>query len=101
LEYWGRVVFHSIGVGALALLALFFLVLLGVGVYGLIVWSWTEWDLSSIDWGPYGSVANGVLGLVFAVGTGVGLWFFSGAAWRFIREWGRKKRPPRAATRRR
>lgn len=86
--------------GALALFALFVLVLLGVGVYGLIIWSWTGWDLASPDWGPYESMANLVEGLVFAVGTGVGLWFFSGAAWRLIREWGRKKRLQRAAARR-
>jgi hypothetical protein len=93
LEYWGRVVFHSIGVGALALALLFLLVLLGVGVYGLIVWSLTGWDLASIDWKSYESTAKGVLWLVFATGTGVGLWFFSGAAWKLIREWGRKRRP--------
>jgi len=93
LEYWGRVVFHSIGVGALALVLLFLVVLLGVGVYGMIVWSLTGWDLASIDWKSYESMANGALWLVFAVGTGVGLWFFSGAAWRLIREWGRKRRP--------
>ena len=103
LERWGKLLFHSIGVGALALLLLFFAVLVGVGLYGQFVWALTGWDLADVNVHAYRPLAIGLLWLVFAGGTGVGLWFFSGAAWKMIREWGRKKvvvRPRRAAAKR-
>jgi hypothetical protein len=91
------------GVGALALLLLFWAVLIGVGLYGQIVWALTGWDLADVNVHAYRPHAMAFLWLVFAGGTGVGLWFFSGAAWKMIRDWGRKKaaaRPRRPTSRR-
>ena len=82
VDHWTMVLFYAMGVGALALMALFFLALLAVGLYGQFVWSFTQWDLSSIRSAAVKPWAHFTLWAVFAAGTGVGVWFFGGYAWK-------------------
>jgi len=64
-----------VGIGFLAVLTI-------VGVYLLIVWPLTFWDLANLGLEQYGSWAATVLWSVFAGGTVAGYWCFSGAAFR-------------------
>jgi hypothetical protein len=70
------------GIGVIAVSILLFLVLMAVWLYGQFVWTFTRWDLANVRLTPYKSLAYLILGATFAAGTGVGLWCFSGAAWR-------------------
>lgn len=88
------ILFYAMGVGALALVILFFVVLLGIGLYGQFVWALTMWDLSSIRSAAVKPWAHLTLWSVFLSGTGVGVWFFGGFAWKNL-----NVRPNSAATR--
>jgi len=90
------VAFYAVGVGALALVLLFFVVLAGVGLYGQLVWTFTQWDLSSVRSEVVKPWAQLTLWTVFLSGTAVGIWFFGGYAWRNLNQ-----RRSNAATRRR
>lgn len=96
VDHWTMVLFYAIGVGVLALVVLFLLVLFGIGLYGQFVWTFTQWDLSSIRSAAVKPWAQLTLWTVFLAGTGVGIWFFGGYAWRNI-----NVRISNAATRRR
>jgi hypothetical protein len=76
------VLFYSMGFGAIAVGILFFAVLVMVFLYGQLIWSFTQWDLSSVRLTPFKSLAYLILIGTFVGGTCVGLWCFSGAAWR-------------------
>jgi hypothetical protein len=89
------VLFYAMGVGMLALMALFFVALMGIGLYGQLVWSFTQWDLSSVRSAVVKPWAHFTLWMVFFAGTLVGVWFFGGYAWKNLN--GRRVR--NAATR--
>jgi hypothetical protein len=89
------VLFYAMSVGVLALVALFFLVLMAVGLYGQFVWTLTQWDLSSVQSSVVKPWAHFTLAMVFLAGTTVGLWFFSGYAWKNLNN----RRMSNAATR--
>jgi hypothetical protein len=76
------ILFYAMGVGALALVILFFVVLLGIGLYGQLIWTFTMWDLSSVRSAAVKPWAHLTLWTVFLSGTGVGVWFFGGFAWK-------------------
>lgn len=73
---------YSVGIGTLAVAALLFTVLMAVWMYGQFVWTFTHWDLANVRLTPFKSLAYLVVGVTFVVGTGAGLWIFSGAAWK-------------------
>jgi hypothetical protein len=76
------VLFYSLGFGTVAVVALLFTVLMGVWMYGQFVWTFTHWDLANVRLTPFKSLAYLIVGGTFVGGTCVGLWIFSGAAWR-------------------
>lgn len=82
IDHWSIVLFYSMGIGVMAVSILLFLVLMAVWLYGQFVWTFTRWDLANVRLTPYKLLAYLILGATFAAGTGVGLWCFSGAAWR-------------------
>jgi hypothetical protein len=89
------VLFYAMGVGVLALAAFFLIVLMGVGLYGQLVWTFTQWDLSSVRSAAVKPWAHFMLWMVFLCGTLVGVWFFSGYAWKSLNA----RRMSNAATR--
>jgi len=76
------VLFYAMGVGVLALVAFFFVALMCVGLYGQLVWTFTQWDLSSVRSAAVKPWAHFTLWMVFLSGTLVGIWFFGGYAWK-------------------
>jgi hypothetical protein len=82
VDHWTMVLFYAMGVGALALVVLFFVVLFVIGLYGQFVWTFSMWDLSSVRSAAVRPWAHLTLWAVFLGGTGLGVWFFGGYAWR-------------------
>jgi hypothetical protein len=74
--------FESLSAGVMAVAAGFAAVLVVVGVYVVIVWPLTFWDLANLGLEKYGSWADTVLWSVFAGGSLAGYWCFSGAAFK-------------------
>jgi hypothetical protein len=66
----------------MALLVGMALVMVVVGVYVIVVWPLTFWDLAGSGLEKYGSWAETVLWSVFAGGTLAGYWCFSGLAFK-------------------
>jgi hypothetical protein len=81
IDHWSVVLFYSMGFGVIAVVILFFLVLLLVWMYAQFVWSFTQWDMANVRLTPFKSLAYLILTGTFVGGTCVGLWCFSGAAW--------------------
>jgi hypothetical protein len=82
--------FESLSAGALAVAVGIVAVMTVVGVYVVVVWPLTFWDLASPSLDKYGSLTDTVLWSVFAGGSLAGYWCFSGAAF--------KGKPKRKAT---
>jgi len=82
IDHWSVVLFYSMGFGVIAVVILFFLILLLVWMYGQFVWTFTQWDMANVRLTPFKSLAYLILTGTFVGGTCVGLWCFSGAAWR-------------------
>jgi hypothetical protein len=74
--------FESVSAGGIAVLAAILAILLLVGVYSELVWPYTKWDLASLDPGTSQHYLEYLLGAVFAAGSALGFWSFSGAAFR-------------------
>jgi hypothetical protein len=75
-------IFESLSAGVMAVGAGFAAVLVVVGVYVVIVWPLTFWDLANLGLEKYGSWADTVLWSIFAGGSLAGYWCFSGAAFK-------------------
>jgi uncharacterized membrane protein YqjE len=75
-------VFESLSVGIMVVLCVMLAVLLVVGVYVMIVWPLTFWDLTDSGLEKYGSWAKTVLWSLFAGGSLAGYWCVSGAAFK-------------------
>jgi len=82
VDHWSAIFFYSLGFGATAVGILLFAVLLLVSLYGQFVWTFTQWDGASIRLTPFKSLAYLIIIGTFVGGVCVGLWCFSGAAWR-------------------
>ena len=93
IDHWSIVLLYSMGVGTVAVVVLFFLVLLAVFLYGQFVWSFTQWDLADVSLAPYQSLGYLLLAGTFLAGTGFGLWLFGGSAWTKPASPGRDDRP--------
>jgi hypothetical protein len=82
VDHWSAILFYSLGFGTTAVGILLFAVLLVVSLYGQFVWTFTQWDGTSIRLTPFKSLAYLIIIGTFVGGVCVGLWCFSGAAWR-------------------
>lgn len=74
--------FQSLAVGMMSVIAVLALVLVMVGIYVQVIWPLTDWDLGTGSIEQYSSMATTVLTLVFIFGFGAGYWFISGGAWK-------------------
>lgn len=53
-----------------------------VGVYAMLVWPLTFWDLADLGLEKYAAYGNTALWSIFAGGTLAGYWCFSGEAFK-------------------
>jgi hypothetical protein len=74
--------FESLSAGVIAIFAGFVLVTVVVGVYVIIIWPLTFWDLANLRLEKYYSWINPILWSVFAGGSLAGYWCFGGAAFK-------------------
>ena len=74
--------FESVSAGVFAIFVGFVAVLSVVGVYVIIVWPLTFWDLANLGIEKLFPWANTMLWSVFAGGTLAGYWCFSGHAFK-------------------
>ena len=81
-QHWSMLMFESLSAGVLALGIGFAAVMAAVGVYVIIVWPLTFWDLANLGLEKYGSWTDTVLWSIFAGGSLAGYWCFSGAAFK-------------------
>src|SRR5215469_7379833 len=81
-QHWSMLLFESLSAGVLAIFVGFVLVSAVVGVYVLIVWPLTFWDLANVAMDQYQSWAEIVLWSVFAGGSLAGYCCFSGLAFK-------------------
>jgi hypothetical protein len=75
--------FESLSAGVIAVAVGLAAVMTVVGLYLVIVWPLTFWDLANLGLEKYGEWTDTVLWSVFAGGSLAGYWCFSGAAFRF------------------
>ena len=54
-QHWSMLLFESLSAGVLTIFIVFALVLIAVGVYGVVVWPLTFWDLANLGLEEYGS----------------------------------------------
>jgi hypothetical protein len=74
--------FESLSAGVMAVAVGMAAVMIVVGVYVIIVWPLTFWDLASFGGVNYRSWADTILWSIFAGGSLAGFWCFSGAAFK-------------------
>ncbi len=79
-QHWSMLLFESMSAGVLAIFVGFVSVLAVVGVYVIIVWPLTFWDLANLGLEKFAPWVNTVLWSIFAGGTLAGYWCFSGHA---------------------
>ncbi len=79
---WFMLLFESLGAGIMAVTFGLVTVMVVVGVYVIVVWPLTFWDLANLGLERYAAWTNTVLWSVFACGTVLGYWLFSGAAFK-------------------
>ena len=81
-QHWSMLMFESLSAGVMAVFVGFVAVLLVVGVYVIIVWPLTFWDLANLALERYQSWVETALWSVFGGGTLAGYWCFSGHAFK-------------------
>jgi hypothetical protein len=81
-QHWSMLMFESLSAGVMAVTVGLAAVMAIVGVYVIIVWPLTFWDLANLGLEEYASWTNTVLWSVFAGGSLAGYWCFSGAAFK-------------------
>jgi len=87
--------FASFSAGLAALLAAFVVLITAVGVYAVLIWPLTFWDLANLGFERYGSWAGTAALSVFGGGALAGYWVFSGG----ISKGKQKSSPARVLTR--
>lgn len=75
-------VFESLSAGVLAIFVVFALVLVVTGVYLIVVWPLTFWDLANLGLEKVGPWIDTILWSLFAGGSLAGGYVFSGAAFK-------------------
>jgi hypothetical protein len=81
-QHWGMVIFESLSAGVLTIFVVFALVLIALGVYGMLVWPLTFWDLANLGMEQYGPWVDTVVWSLFAGGSLAGYYVFGGAAFK-------------------
>lgn len=81
-QHWGLVIFESLSAGVLTIFIVFALILIAIGIYGVVVWPLTFWDLANLGLEELGSWVNTIVWSLFAGGSLAGYYVFSGAAFR-------------------
>lgn len=81
-QSWAMLLFESASAGVLALFVGFLAVSLIVGVYVIVVWPLTFWDLANLHLERYSSMVHPALWTVFGMGSLAGFLCFSGAVFR-------------------
>ena len=81
-QHWTMLLFESLSAGVMAVTVGLAGVMLVVGVYVIIVWPLTFWDLANLGLEQYSGWTNTVLWSIFAGGSLAGYWCFSGAAFK-------------------
>ena len=81
-QHWSMLVFESCSAGVAVVFVAFTVLLVIVGVYAIIVWPLTFWDLANSGWEKYAGWLKTALWSMFAGGTAAGFWCFSGAAFK-------------------
>lgn len=81
-QHWAMLLFESLSAGIVAVVAGLAAVMAVLGVYLIIVWPLTFWDLSNLGLEKYAGWTNTILWSVFAGGSLAGFWAFSGAAFK-------------------
>jgi hypothetical protein len=81
--------FESISAGVIAVAVGLAAVMAVVGIYVLVVWPLTFWDLANLGLEQYSSWTETILWSVFAGGSLAGYWCFSGSAFQA----GAKRKP--------
>jgi hypothetical protein len=88
-QHWIMLLFESLSAGVIALGVGMAAVMVIVGIYVIVVWPLTFWDLTNVGVEKYESWTSTILWSVFGGGTLAGYWCFSGHAF--------KGKPKRAA----
>ena len=81
-QHWSMLLFESLSAGIMAVTVGLVAVMIVVGVYVIVVWPLTFWDLANLGLEQYASWTNIVLWSVFGGGSLAGYWCFSGAAFK-------------------
>ena len=81
-QHWSMLLFESLSAGVMAVSVGLAAVMAVVGVYVIVVWPLTFWDLASLGLEQYASWTDTILWSVFAGGSLAGYWCFSGAAFK-------------------
>lgn len=81
-QHWSMLLFESLSAGVMAVVAGLAAVMAVLGVYLIVVWPLTFWDLSNLGLEQFAGWTNTILWSVFAGGSLAGFWTFSGAAFR-------------------
>ena len=96
-QHWAMLLFESFSAGVMAIFAGFVSVTVVVGLYVIVVWPLTFWDLANLRLERFNSWIHPILWSVFGVGSLVGFLCFSGLAFNLRR---RKSASAMSGTRR-
>ena len=81
-QHWSMLLFESLSAGIMAVTVGLVAVMIVVGIYVIVVWPLTFWDLANLGLEQYAGWTHIVLWSVFAGGSLAGYWCFSGAAFK-------------------
>lgn len=81
-QHWGMLVFESLSAGAMAVFVGFGAVIMVVGLYAIVIWPLTNWDLAGLQPEQFNLWAQLVLWVVFGLGSIAGYLCFSGKAFK-------------------
>lgn len=70
--------FASLSMGLVALLVAFIALITVVGIYSVLIWPLTFWDLANLGMGKNAGWTGMIVLSVFAGGAAAGYWMFSG-----------------------
>jgi hypothetical protein len=70
--------FASFSGGLAAIMLAFVVLITGVGLYSLLIWPLTFWDLANLGLEKYANWTGTITASVFAGGAFAGYWVFSG-----------------------
>ena len=92
-QHWGMLLFESFSAGVMAIFVGFVSVTIVVGLYVIVVWPLTFWDLANLRLERFNSWIHPILWSVFGFGSLVGFLCFSGIAFN-----ARRRKPASTST---